>query len=322
MIGINQIATVIIGDKTPVSSLLNAGTLKKEEHEYFAGAGINSVYNATAHSAYDLAKQAAVKVLDQSGVPAADIGLIVYIHSRLPEYLVSSQAGRLQHDLQARNAVFFSLSDLGCADISMALQLAQVYMQGNTQIKHALICYGNKPYAPSRFRYPVTINGDAGIALLLSRTEKNRILDIKIKTNGRYWNLFKVDYKDKSFAEFREECASIRSYAFELALESRNEFVKLNNDLLETNGLAKPDVSHFMMQNLSMRAFAYYEEALGIRISDVCRENLTELGHLGPGDIICNYARALEQDLVRPGEHVLLMNNSPVAVWSSILLKA
>ncbi|GAA0555762.1 3-oxoacyl-[acyl-carrier-protein] synthase III C-terminal domain-containing protein [Chitinophaga japonensis] len=322
MIGINEIATVITGEKLPVAGLLEQSMLKEEEYVYFASSGIASIYNAADHSAYDLAKQAAAKVLEKAAVPAEEISLIVYIHSRLPEYLVSSQAGRLQYDLQARNAVFFSVSDLGCADISMAMQLAQVYLQSNAAANHALICYGSKPYAPSRFRYPVTINGDGGMAVLLSRTDRNQIIDIKIKTNGRYWNLFQVDYKNKNFLEYREECTSVRSYAFELAIESRNEFVKLNNGILSANDLSKTDISHFMMQNLSMRAYNYYEEALGIRIAGACRKNLQEFGHLGPGDIICNYARALGEGGVQRGEHVLLMNNSPVAVWSSILIKA
>jgi len=321
MMGIKDIVSYFEGDRIAVSDLLERAALEPAERQYFGATGIETVYHANGADGYHLARSAAQKLMERNKVSGQDIDLIIYIQNRLPPYLMSSSTARLQHDLGAVNAVGFSLADLGCTDMSMALQLAHDFLAGHSEAGLVLICYGNSPYTPSRFRYPVTINGDGAVALFVSRTADNRVVDINIKMKGAYWDLFKVDCGDRTYAAYKEECSSQRKYGFELAIESRLQVQALNEKALSKSGLVKEEVAHHLLQNLTLRSFEVYENAFEISIANVCRYNLRRYGHLGPADIMLNYQAGLETGLFQKGEYVLLMNNSPVASWSNILIE-
>ena len=321
MIGIKDIVTFFGGKRIAAQELIQGAGLDEKELEYFSGTGIDSIYDGGGLSGYDLALRATNRLMDKNDIAGSDIDLIIYIQNRLPAYLMSSSAARLQHDIRAVNAQAFALSDLGCTDMSMALQLARDFLIAHPRAGLVVICYGNAPYTPSRLRWPVTINGDGGIALAITRSADNVVLDVNIRMQGNCWDLFKVDYLRQPYSGYREVCTNPRRYGFELAIESKLRLVELNERLLCRHGLQRSDIRHFLLQNLSLRSYAFYENFLEIRLSDVCRCNLGRYGHLGPADIMLNYLTGLETGSFRKGDHVLLMNNSPVAAWSNILIR-
>jgi 3-oxoacyl-[acyl-carrier-protein] synthase-3 len=321
MAGIRDIASFFIDKKVYARDLIANGSLDEKEIEYYSSVGIETIFDADGYQGYDLAKQAALKLMAKSSIEGKDIDLIIYIQNRLPQYLMSSGTARLQYEIGAINAAGFALSDLGCTDMSMAIRLARDFLIANAQAELILICYGNTPYTPSRFRFPVTINGDGGIALAITRTADNEILDLSIKMQGNYWDLFKVDYRDNLYIDYKEVCGNYRKYGFELALESKIRLLELNEAILSRNGLKKTGIQHFLLQNLSLRSYEFYETAFDIRLSKVCQFNLRKYGHLGPADVILNYLTGLETGVFQKGDNVLVMNNSPVASWSNILIR-
>jgi 3-oxoacyl-[acyl-carrier-protein] synthase III len=321
MIGIKAIKPYITGEKISTRSLPEAGTLQGPELDYYNSCGIESIVDSGALSSFDLAKGATEQLLEETGTDPDKIDVIIYIKSRTPEYLISSEATRLKHAVKAGKAITFALTDLGCADISMALKMAKDFLVANRRYANVLIAYGNKQFMNTRFRYPVNILGDGGVAVLIGRTESNKIVDIQLDANGHYWDLFKLDYRDKTFENYREVCSDVRKYGFELAIESKNRFEELNRIVLTNAGLQKEQVNHFLLQNISARAYEYYESAFDIRISPVCRMNLTQYGHLGSVDIMLNYHTGITSGVFEKGSKVLIMNNSPVAAWSSMLVE-
>ncbi|QXV63883.1 hypothetical protein INP83_12290 [Mucilaginibacter sp. 21P] len=322
MIGIIGISTYFPQKTISVKQLIASENLDEQQRAYFESVGIDTIQHADEQESYDLAKNAALKVIADYQVKPTDINLVVHVQTRLPQYLMSSSSGRLQFEVGAKNANAMSISDLGCTDMSMAVKIAADHLKANADARYILICYGNRQYAPSRFRFPITINGDGGVALLIGRTARNQILDVNIKTSGSYWDLFKVDYLGKAFSDYREECSSFRKYGFELAIESKLKISELNDATLNRQELSKADISHYMLQNLSARSFEFYETTFDLKFAGVCRENLNKYGHLGPADIMVNYQAGLDNGTFRSGDKVLIMNNSPVASWSNILLQA
>jgi 3-oxoacyl-[acyl-carrier-protein] synthase-3 len=321
MIGIKDIAAYFPEKMVPATGCPGFSDLKETEQEYFAGVGIETVPVSEELNGYPLAKAAAEKLLSVNGVNGSEIDLLLLIQSRLPEFFMSSAAAHLQSELKATNALVLSIADLGCTDMSMALKLAKDFLTANPRAANVLICYGNTPYSASRYRFPVTIYGDGGVAVLVGRTERNRIIDVDIKTDGKYWDLFKVEYRDKQFADMREVCTNTRKYGFELAIESKIRFAGINSDILTRNGLTRDDIRHYILQNISMRAYEFYETAFGVSLSPVCRFNLKKYGHLGPADIMLNYKTGLDKGIFAEGQKVLIMNNSPVASWSAVIIE-
>jgi 3-oxoacyl-[acyl-carrier-protein] synthase-3 len=184
-----------------------------------------------------------------------------------------------------------------------------------------LIAHGSKPVGPRRYRHPVTINGDGGIAFLMRRQGRPEIVDIMLESDGAFWDLYRVEFKNRPFEDWVEECKSLRTYSFKLAIESRNRFRAMNDALLERNGVGYPDIKHYLMQNLSMAAFQFYEEAFGFLFAKACRANLEAYGHLGSVDIILNLKTGIDTGEFAEGDLALVMNNSPVAAWSSMLVR-
>src|SRR5580658_10004910 len=114
MAGIRDIASFFIDKKVYARDLIANGSLDEKEIEYYNSTGIETIFDADGYQGYDLAKQAALKLMAKSSIEGKDIDLIIYIQNRLPQYLMSSGTARLQYEIGAINAAGFALSDLGC----------------------------------------------------------------------------------------------------------------------------------------------------------------------------------------------------------------
>lgn len=321
MANIQAIKTYIPGNPVSIHTLPEKETLNENELTYFNTCGINTIYDSGSISSYELAKGACEKLLQETGTEPEAIDLIIYIQSRMPEHFISSEATHLQHELKAVKAISFAISNLGCADSSMAIKLAKDFLTANRKASNVLICYGNKLFSNYRFRNPVTIMGDGGVAALISKGNDHKIIDIDIQVNGHYWDLFKLEYRNRNFDQYKEECSDLRKYGFELAIESKNRFNELNANILNQHNLDKADISHFMLQNISSRAYDYYQSAFDLQISPLCSMNLAQYGHLGAGDVFLNYQAGIESGIFQKNEKVLIMNNSPAAAWASLLIE-
>lgn len=320
-IGIKAIRHVITGQQQDVQTLPERQQLEGPEAEYYDQCGVKSIYNAN-ESSFELAAKAAQKLLDETGETPENIDLIIYIQSRVPQQFISSEATHLQEYLGAKNAWAITLSGLGCADSSSALKLAHDQLKANRRMKQVLIAYGNCQFSSGRFRYPVTIMGDAGVAALIDKTDKNILRDIQIQSNGKYWDLFGMDHLDQTAEAYTETCRDLRTYGFELAIESKNRFSDLMANTLLRQGWDKSHVHHFFMQNIASRAFQYYQDALDLNIHPICQMHLEKYGHLGAADILINLQGAIESGSVQQGQNLVIMNNSPVAAWSTIVIEA
>ncbi|WKX14147.2 3-oxoacyl-ACP synthase [Streptomyces sp. NL15-2K] len=283
--------------------------------------GIESVHVDDGLDTTGLAERAAREALARAGADARDVGALIVVEQRAPQTMLSSEVTRLQRLLGAEGAVAFSVGGLGCVSITPALLAARGLLAADPGLENVLVAHGSKPVSSHRYRHPVTVNGDGGQALLLSRTGPVRVLDILQETNGAYWDLFHVDYRDRPPAQWREECTDLPTYSFRLAVETRNRLGALLRELLERNGMAPGDVRGYVSQNLSAGSLTFIEESLDIELLGVCRENLRRYGHLGPNDIFLNLHTALERKDFGEGDRAVVINVSPVAAWSLLLVE-
>lgn len=308
-----------------VADLAEPASLGESERRTCLALGIESVRADDGLGPTALGELAAREALGRAGLAARDLGALIVVEPRAPETLLSSEATRMQHLLGAERAVTFTVGGLGCVSITPALLAARGLMCADRDLGEALVVHGSKPAAAGRYRHPVTVNGDGGQALLLSRGDSGRppvrLLDIVQETNGEHWDLFHVEYRDRPTDEWREVCRDTSTYSFRLAMESRGRLSGLLSGLLERNGLKPGDVRGHLSQNLSAAGFTFTEESLGIDILPACRENLRRYGHLGPNDVFLNLYTAIERGELAEGDHAVLINVSPVAAWSVLLVE-
>ena len=282
--------------------------------------GIDEIRTADV-PATELAAGAARRALAQAGLSPRELDALIVIESRAPTTLMSSEATRLQELLGADHALAFSVGGLGCVSIGPALMAARGLLAADEALDTVLIVHGSKPATPRRYRHPVTVSGDGGQAVLVSRHGPLRLLDMVQRTNGGYWDLFSVDYRDRPSADWREECADVHRYSFNLAVETRNHLRELHRTLLDRNGMRARDAGCHLSQNLSLGSFRFTEETLGVELAGVCAANLRRFGHLGPADVLLNLMSAVESGELEEGRRAVLLNASPVAAWSLLLVE-
>lgn len=322
MIAIGGVATSIPSTAVSVSELPELALLTETDRATYLGLGIDTVASDEKATACDLAAGAARHALAEESVMPGDVDALIVIESRVPEAFMASEATRLQSAIGADRALTFGVGGLGCVSITPALMTAAGLLATQPACRRVLVTHGSKPPTPRRrYRHPVTISGDAGLALFVSRDGPVRVVDQLLETSGRYWDLFRVDFRDRAAEDWVEACADLPTYSFRLAIESRNRFVSMNQALLARNHLQLADVDHFVMQNLSDGAFRFYEEAFGITFAAACRRNLRRYGHLGPIDVVLNIQAAVDAGEFAVGDRVLVTNASPVAAWSATLVE-
>lgn len=321
MIALSAMAHYLPDSSIAVADLPELASLSEMDRAVCAALGINQVPADDSLCAVDLAAMAGRKALASAGLEASDVDALITVESRAPDTLVSSECTRLQAALGARRAMAFTVGGLGCASLTPALLAARGLLHADPDLATVLVVHGSKPATPHRYRHPVTVNGDSGGALVVSRHGTVRIRDILLETDGAYADLFRVVYRDRVFQQWREECTDTPLYTFRLAVETRNRLRALNTRILDRNGLRQADIACYVSQNLSLGAFGTYEDALGIRIAKPCLNNLAQHGHLGPNDVFLNLADAMDQGHLPTGSRAILLNTSPAAAWSALLIE-
>ncbi|MFI6317534.1 hypothetical protein ACIBG8_08440 [Nonomuraea sp. NPDC050556] len=301
---------------TPLSEI---PALTPQERETMNGLGIERVLADDALGDHDLAAAAARQVLADAALRPEDVDALILVESRAPQDLLTSEATRLQDALGLQDALTFSVGGLGCASLTPALLTARGLLAADPALRHVLVAHGSKPATPGRYRHPVTLNGDSGQALVLARTGPVRVLDLLQETNGSYWDLFRVDFRDRPVAEWREECRDTAAYSFRLAVESRNRLRGLLERLMERSGMRAGDLAGLAVQNLSAGGHAFVQDALGVELLPSCTENLRRYGHLGSNDSLLNLYTAREDKHLADGDRVVVVSTSPVAAWSMLL---
>lgn len=318
MIALRAVASYLPELTVAVADLPELAGMSDGERETCLALGVDRVPADDSLTAVDLAARAAGQALAEAGLTAAEVDALIVVESRAPEALVASEATRLQAAVGAHRALSFTVGGLGCASIAPGLLTARGLLCADPDLSNVLVVHGSKPATPHRYRHPVTVNGDSGQAVLVARDGPVRVRDILTETSGKYWDLFRVDYRDRPWERWREECTDVAAYSFELAIETRNRLRSLHTALLRRNGLRPDSAPLYVGQNLSLGALRFTQDALDIKLADACFDNLRRYGHLGPNDALLNLWTALAAE---PARQAVVFNVSPAAAWSALLVE-
>ncbi|AUS81296.1 3-oxoacyl-ACP synthase [Actinoalloteichus sp. AHMU CJ021] len=318
---LGPLGTWFPGTSVEVTDLPELADLPPARRQHALSLGIDRVHDAGDLSEVDLAERAARDALTRTGIGPDQVDVLLYVQGRAPEYLLSSEATRLQARLGTHAALTVGVGELGCVSVSAAFTLAAALLRGDPRHRRVLVVTAGKAATTARYRAPMTILGDGAAAVVVSRetTGRYHLVDHELRSDGRYSDLFRINYRDRPQPQWAEECADEATYSFRLAVESRNRFTETNAAVLDRNGIPVSALGAVLMQNLAVGAFRFWEEALDLPIDPVCADNLAGHGHLGSLDVLLNLeAKAAS---LAPGTPVLVMNSSPVAAWSSALFR-
>lgn len=290
--------------------------MNDQELAFVNSCGIKQVGVFAGRTQSDLAAQACKELLaGRSETP----DVLILAGPRAPDVLLGSDACHVQEESGAEVSYSFTLDGLGCVGSSAAWGLARDLLVADAGREAVLITHASRPTGRQRVRYPVTVVGDGAFAMTMVRGGRPALRAHRMESDGRFHDLFQVDYKRTSWFKWREECQDPARYRYELALHSQRRVAGLVDRVLADAGIGREQITAVLMQNVSAGAYDVYAEILQAPVHPVCAQHLADLGHLGAMDVVLNLQRLVSDGDVKTGDFVLMINNSAVAAWAVTL---
>lgn len=152
--------------------------------------GVNQLHIAIENqTASDLSYLAAERLLKHKSVDRDEIGVLIFV-SETPDYKLPSTAFVLQKRLQlSKNCVCFDVN-LGCSGFVFGLNIVASLLN-SMNIKKGLLLFGDtlsKKISPQD-RSVCMLVGDAGGAVLLTKTDYTHRLQIAMQSDGNNYHL-------------------------------------------------------------------------------------------------------------------------------------
>ncbi len=300
----------------PVSPSLRARVVE--------GLGMKRVRVCGEKQPYDLALEAVATALAEATVRPRDLDLIIDF-STLPgdsgEYL--SFAQKLSADLGAETSLNFSFKVGGCGGLHLALKNALALMAADESLRTAVLVAADSPPPGSRSILPVTIQGDAGSAVVLRRdaSQGPELLVTEVLTLSHLHDAITVTRSANGARDLVINVDSARIENDLMPIYYLN-FHRLVHKALDKASLKLEDIHHFFYSNISRTDREGFRRTFGLRGSSDSTRQLEEYGHTFASDLVINYTDARREDLIRPGELLLFASAGIGFTWGVTLARA
>lgn len=293
---------------------------ERSRHRATEGLGLNRVRVCGSKQPFDLVLEAAVAALQQASVSPQHLDLIVD-YSTFPgeDSHQVSFAHKLSAELGAETSLNISFKAGGCAGLHLAIKTAIAYMNTDPGIQAALLVTGDTPPVGNRTLLPVTVQGDAGSALVLRREVRGpEILDVRVLTLGHLYDAISLVRTNGHLGikvdALRIEEAVMPIYYLNL--------YRLVQDSLTAASLKLGDVDHLIYSNISQRDREGFGRILGLSAHQLPETPMTEYGHTFASDLIINYVTLRSQGRIKPGQLLLFASAGIGFTWGVTLARA
>lgn len=283
------------------------------------GLGLSRVHVCGSKQPYELVRESACAALAQAGMRGADVNLILD-YSTLPgeEAQYKSFAHMLSADLGAEDSLNLSFKAGGCAGLHLALKTALAWMGTDESIQTALLITGDTPPPGNRSLLPVTIQGDAGSAVVLSRRARTgpEVLCVEALTLGHLHDAIALANVNGSL-EIRVDATRIENDVMPLYYLN---LVRLVDKALEHASLKLSDVDHFIYSNISARDREGFRRMLNL--PTLAETAMQEYGHTFASDLVINYTDLVREGRVQPGQILMFASVGIGFAWGVTLARA
>jgi 3-oxoacyl-[acyl-carrier-protein] synthase-3 len=317
--GIESVEAVMEREKGRIDSALDP----LGEHartKAIEGLGLGRVHVCGAKQPYDLVLEATRAALDEAGVCAGDLHLIID-YSTLPGETsgYTSFAHVLSRDLGTEASVNLSFKAGGCAGLHMAIKTAVAWMAVDENIRTALLVTGDTPPEGNRSLLPVTVQGDAGSAVVLTREGSKGpvVLDVEVMTLGHLHDVIALATV-KNRLQIRVDSARMENEVMPVYYLN---MLQLIEKVLERARLSVGDIDHFVYSNISRRDRESFRRMLNLTAAKLPPTAMMEYGHTFASDLAINYTDLYRQGLIGPGQLILFVSAGIGFMWGVTLAR-
>jgi 3-oxoacyl-[acyl-carrier-protein] synthase III len=285
------------------------------------GLGLSRVRVCGAKQPYDLVLEAASTAIAEAGITAKDINLILD-YSTLPGEKSQglSFAHQLSAELGAETSLNLSFKAGGCGALHVAIKTALGWMSADENIRTALLVTGDSPPHDNRSLLPVTVQGDAASAVILSRegTEGPLLLGVEAMTLGHLQGAISF-VRTNGRLEIVVDARCIEDQV--MPIYYLNLF-RVMQKVLSASSVNLKDIDHFIYSNISLRDREGFRKMVGLPAGGLPPTPMAEYGHTFASDLVINYVHLRREGRIRPGQLLLFASAGIGFTWGVTLARA
>ncbi|MEE8823147.1 3-oxoacyl-[acyl-carrier-protein] synthase 3 [Lentilactobacillus sunkii] len=270
--------------------------------------GIKRRHVAVNETTSSLATQAAVKLLDQSDLDAADIDLII-VATMSPDYLTPSVGAMVQGNIGADHAIAFDV-DAACSGFVYALKVARQMMMADHEM-HAIVIGAEtlSKLIDWHDRSTAVLFGDGAAGVLISNTANQGSFISEDLTTlgklGKYLTAGQVGVKSPFAADDTQyspffKMNGHRVYGF--AVKNVPESI---NRALAKAGMTVNDIDHFVLHQANERIIERIAETLNAPMAKF-PVNINEYGNTSAASEPILLAELVDKQIIKRGDVVAL----------------
>lgn len=323
----NQAVILGTGSCLPKRALSNADLEKMvdtSDHWITSRTGISSRHIAGENELnYQLATTAARRALDNAGLAAEEIDLVI-VATISPHMIMPSTACFVQAEIGAVKAFAFDIN-AACAGFTYGLDLASNYILNRPEMKILLI--GSETLSARvnwEDRNTCVIFGDGAGAVVLGGASDGRgIFGSSLHADGRLWDLLSMDSPKSLNPDLQQanwQGSFIQMNGSDIFKHAVRLMAEAVTGLLNKHDLTVDDLGLMIPHQANIRILNNLKDRLKVPEEKVF-VNLGKYGNTSAASIPIALDEANQQGRLVRGEVVLLCTFGGGLTWGSLLMR-
>ena len=275
----------------------------------------------------DLGAAAAKQALEQAGVVAGEIDLIL-VATASPDMFFPATACLIQKLIGARKATAMDIS-AACSGFLYAVEMARHMIEGGA-IRHALIIGADKLSAMVDWtdRNTCVLFGDGAGAVVLGRRPENSvgrgILGSYMGSDGEYGQILGVPGGGTRCPVTREnidqKLNTIKMLGKETFKQAVNAMTSASTEVLDRTGLSVDDIACIIPHQANVRIIDAIKDRLKVP-GERFFLNLDRTGNTGAAAVAIALDEANRTGRIVPGDKVLMVVFGSGLTWASMVVE-
>lgn len=272
-----------------------------------------------------LGAKAAEKALEQSGITAEEIELII-VATITPDTLTPATACYVQEQLGAKNAVAFDIS-AACSGFLYAMKIAKQMIENGAH-QNALIIGSEKLSAFVNWedRTTCVLFGDGAGAAVLRKSEEGegRIIATDIGTDGKQTGILNIPGGGSACPttpkNVGENLATMAMSGREVFKHAVTRMKNSANSVIERAGLQPEDISLVIPHQANLRIIDAIADRLAVP-NDRIFVNLHKYGNTSAAAIAIALDEAHRQGAMKRGDKIVMVAFGAGLTWAAATIE-
>lgn len=272
----------------------------------------------------DLATYAALRAIDDAGIAATEIDLLI-LSTSTPDQPVPATACFVQAKLGASRAAVFDVA-AGCTGFLHSVSVAHAMLMTDPRCRTALVIGAGlySRFLDYRDKRTCVLFGDGAGAVVLGKSSRAGILTSRLASDGTLAHVAQIPAGGSRTPASPTSVEAGQHYVHLRGGDIRRLVAKLVpelvSDLLEETGIGLPDVDLIVPHQANGSMMAEWRESLNVS-PGVMHETIEWCGNTGAASIPITLDDAVRRRRVSAGDVILLVGFGAGVTWGGVTIK-